>query len=123
MADNEMFPVSGEWAKRALVDPAAYERLYAQSVANPDAFWGEQGKRIDWIRPYTKVKNTTFGPPDVSIKWYEDGTLNVSANCVDRHLPTRANQTAIIWKAMTRQRAGISLMLNCTARSAALPMC
>ena len=98
MADNEMFPVSGEWAKRALVDAAAYERLYAQSVANPEAFWGEQGKRIDWIRPYTKVKNTTFGPPDVSIKWYEDGTLNVSANCVDRHLPARANQTAIIWE-------------------------
>ncbi len=98
MADNEMFPVSGEWAKRALVDSAAYERLYAQSVANPEAFWGEQGKRIDWIRPYTRVKNTTFGPPDVSIKWYEDGTLNVAANCVDRHLATRANQTAIIWE-------------------------
>ena len=72
--------------------------MYAASVADPDAFWGEHGKRLDWIKPYTKVKNTTFEYPDISIKWYEDGVLNVSANCIDRHLATRGDQTAIIWE-------------------------
>jgi len=72
--------------------------MYAASVTDPDAFWGEHGKRIDWIKPYTKVKDTSFGPGDVHIKWYEDGTLNVAANCVDRHLATRGDQTAIIFE-------------------------
>jgi acetyl-CoA synthetase len=72
--------------------------MYAASVADPDAFWGEEGKRIDWITPYTKVKNVSYAFPDVSIKWYEDGELNVCANCLDRHLPTRGDQTAIIWE-------------------------
>ena len=98
MADNALFPVSGDWAARAWVDSGKYEKLYAESVADPEGFWREQGRRVDWMRPYTKVKNTTFGPPDVSIRWYEDGTLNVAANCVDRHLAKRANQTAIIWE-------------------------
>src|SRR5262249_31068736 len=65
---------------------------------DPAGFWGEMGKRIDWSKPYTRVKNTNFGPGDVSIKWYEDGTLNVSANCVDRHLARRGDQIAIIWE-------------------------
>ena len=72
--------------------------MYAASVADPDAFWGEQGKRLDWIKPYTRVKNTSFDYHDVSIKWFEDGKLNVSANCIDRHLATRGDQTAIIWE-------------------------
>tara|TARA_B110000977_G_scaffold196859_1_gene278110 strand:- start:619 stop:2496 length:1878 start_codon:yes stop_codon:yes gene_type:complete len=72
--------------------------MYADSMADPDAFWGEHGKRIDWIKPYTKVKNTSFAPGNVDIKWFEDGTLNVSANCVDRHVETRGDQTAIIWE-------------------------
>ena len=72
--------------------------MYAASVADPDAFWGEHGKRLDWIRPFTRVKNTSFDYPDVSIKWFEDGKLNVSANCIDRHLATRGDQTAIIWE-------------------------
>ncbi len=97
MSDS-IYPVSDAWKTRALVDDAKYKAMYAQSVADPDSFWGEHGKRIDWIRPYTKVKNTSFGPPDVSIKWFEDGTLNVSANCIDRHLATRGNQVAIIWE-------------------------
>ncbi|MCE6949391.1 acetyl-coenzyme A synthetase, partial [Cereibacter sphaeroides] len=63
-----------------------------------EAFWGEQGKRLDWIRPYTKVKETSFKPGEVSIKWFHDGTLNVAWNCIDRHLATRASQTAIIWE-------------------------
>ncbi|MCE8422113.1 AMP-binding protein, partial [Rhodovulum sulfidophilum] len=80
------------------VDAAGYERMYAASVADPEAFWGEQGKRLDWIKPYTKVKNTNFRPGEVSIKWFEDGTLNIAWNCIDRHLATRAKQTAIIWE-------------------------
>ncbi len=95
---EKIYPVSGEWAKRAFVDAAKYEEMYDHSVKDPASFWGEHGKRIDWIKPYTKVKNTTYGPPDVSIKWFEDGTLNVSANCVDRHLATRGDQVAIIWE-------------------------
>ena len=84
--------------KSSLIDAKGYHDLYKQSVENPDAFWGEHGKRLDWIKPYTKVKNTTFAYPDVSIKWFEDGVLNVAANCVDRHLATRGDQTAILWE-------------------------
>ncbi|SHL18734.1 acetyl-coenzyme A synthetase [Roseovarius marisflavi] len=80
------------------IDPEAYDRMYAQSVNDPATFWGEHGKRLDWIKPYTRVKNTSFAYDDVSIKWFEDGTLNVAANCVDRHLATRGDQTAIIWE-------------------------
>lgn len=72
--------------------------MYEQSIVDPTSFWREHGKRLDWIKPYTKVKNTTFGPSQVSIKWFEDGTLNASANCLDRHLPKRGDQTAIIWE-------------------------
>lgn len=84
-------------AKNCWVDAAKYNSMYQQSIKDPEGFWGEQGKRIDWIKPYTKVKNTTFYD-DVSIRWYEDGTLNVCYNCIDRHLPLRASQTAIIWE-------------------------
>ena len=80
------------------VNAQQYQEMYAASTADPDAFWGEQGKRLDWIQPYTKVKDVSFAPGNVSIKWYEDGVLNVSANCIDRHLETRGNQTAIIWE-------------------------
>ena len=83
---------------RAWADAATYEEMYAASVADPEAFWGEHGKRIDWIKPYTKVKNTSFDYHNVSIKWFEDGKLNISANCIDRHLETRGDQTAIIWE-------------------------
>ncbi|MBI1260316.1 MAG: acetate--CoA ligase [Rhizobiales bacterium] len=93
-----LVPVSPEWAQRAYVDKADYDAMYQQSISDPEGFWREQGKRVDWIKPYTKVKNTTYDPKHVSIKWYEDGTLNVSANCIDRHLPKRASQTAIIWE-------------------------
>ena len=86
------------WTTRAFVDEAKYKKMYEASIRDPDAFWGEQGKRIDWIKPYTKVKNTSFAPDNVSIKWYEDGTLNVAHNCVDRHLAKRGDQVAIIWE-------------------------
>ena len=93
-----VYPVSADFAATAHVDAAGYARMYAASVADPAAFWGEQGQRVDWIKPYTTVKNTSFAKGQVSIKWYEDGTLNISANCIDRHMLTRANQTAIIWE-------------------------
>jgi acetyl-CoA synthetase len=97
MPDTSLFPVPAKIAEGAWVDEAKYFRLYEESLANPDKFWGDQGKRVDWIKPYTKVKNTSF-KGDVSIKWYEDGTLNASYNCIDRHLATRADQTAILWE-------------------------
>ncbi|MDU7374476.1 MAG: AMP-binding protein, partial [Klebsiella michiganensis] len=82
----------------SLINPEQYQAQYQQSVTEPDAFWGEQGKILDWIKPYTRVKNTSFAPGNISIKWYEDGTLNLAANCLDRHLAERGDQTAIIWE-------------------------
>lgn len=95
---EKLYPVPQDWTKRAFVDDAKYKAMYDASIKNPEQFWGEHGKRIDWIKPFSKVKNTTYAPGNVSIKWYEDGTTNVSMNCIDRHLPKRANQTAIIWE-------------------------
>lgn len=92
------FPPSAEMAANAHVDAAKYDAMYAASIADPDAFWGEHGKRIDWIKPYTQVKDVSFDLGNVAINWYADGTLNVSANCIDRHLATRGDQTAIIWE-------------------------
>ena len=95
---NKVYAPATEFADNAHVNKATYETMYAESLRDPDAFWAEQGKRLDWITPFTKVKNTSFEHAEVSIKWYEDGELNVSANCIDRHLATRGNQTAIIWE-------------------------
>ncbi len=94
----EAVKVPKKWKERAYIDKDEYQRLYQKSVENPDKFWGKEGKRLDWIKPYTRVKNTSFAYPDVSIKWFEDGTLNVSANCIDRHLKKRGKQTAIIFE-------------------------
>ncbi len=90
--------IPSAWTKRAFADEAKYKAMYEASVRDPNAFWGEHGKRIDWIKPFTKVKNTSFDPHNVSIKWYEDGTLNVAHNCIDRHLAKRGDQVAIIWE-------------------------
>jgi acetyl-CoA synthetase len=98
MLDNLHFPVPAEWAARAKVNAASYDQMHGEAVRDPDAFWGRHGKRLDWIKPYTKVKNTSFQEADFGIKWFEDGTLNVSANCIDRHLATRADEVAIIWE-------------------------
>jgi acetyl-CoA synthetase len=95
---GKVYEVPAQWAARAYVDDAKYQELYAASLKDPAAFWGEHGKRIDWFKPFTKVKNTSFDAPDVSIKWFEDGLTNVAHNCIDRHLPKRAQQTAIIWE-------------------------
>ena len=98
MADNELFPVPDSVAEGAHVDAAGYEEMYRRSIEDPEGFWGEQGKRIHWIEPYTKVKDVSYGPDDVHIRWFYDGTLNASANCLDRHLSARGEQTAIIWE-------------------------
>ncbi len=98
MTDAKVYSVPDEWQKTAYLDSTKYYEMYELSTANPDMFWAGQGMRIDWIKPFTKVKNTSFAPDNVSIKWFEDGTLNVCANCVDRHLATRGNEVAIVWE-------------------------
>src|SRR4051812_45991021 len=97
MPDVSLFDVPAGWSTSAWVDKAGYQKMYAQSLADPDGFWREQAKRLDWIKPFTKVKETSY-TGDVSIKWFADGTLNASYNCIDRHLAKRAKQTAIIWE-------------------------
>lgn len=102
MADQafgaSVYPASDDFIKTAHVNAGTYATMYAESLANPDAFWAREGKRVDWITPYSRVKNTDFTFGQVSIKWFEDGVLNVSANCIDRHLATRGDQTAIIFE-------------------------
>ncbi|MEL6915525.1 MAG: acetate--CoA ligase [Pseudomonadota bacterium] len=96
---EKTYAPSPDFVSRAHADEARYNEMYAASIDDPEAFWAEHGKRVDWIKPFTKVKNSSYAHPDVSIRWFEDGTLNVAANCVDRHLATRGDQTAIIWEA------------------------
>jgi acetyl-CoA synthetase len=96
--DDQIFNPPADIVARTHVTAEKYEEMYAASVKDPDAFWAEQAKRLQWIKAPTKIKNTTYEYPDVSVKWFEDGVLNVSANCIDRHLPMRANDTAIIWE-------------------------
>ncbi len=98
MSDDKIYDVPADWRKRAYLDDAKYKEMYARSIKDPNGFWAEQAKRVDWIKPFSKVKNTTYDPHNVSIKWFEDGTLNAAYNCVDRHLPKRGDQTAIIWE-------------------------
>ena len=95
---SEIYPVSAESKERALIDAEGYAELYAHSINNNEAFWSEQAERIDWIKPFTKVKDVSFEKDDLHIKWYEDGTLNVCYNCIDRHLETKGDDTAIIWE-------------------------
>lgn len=95
---DKVYAVPAQWKKRAYIDDAEYKKLYAESVKSPEKFWAKQAKRIDWFKTPTKIKNTSFAYDDVSIKWYEDGILNVSVNCIDRHLKKRGDQTAIIWE-------------------------
>ncbi|MFD0982514.1 acetate--CoA ligase [Tropicimonas aquimaris] len=97
-AAPEVGAIPENFKAKAHIDAATYEKMYAASISDPEAFWGEHGKRLDWIKPYSKVKDTSFEPGNISIKWFEDGTLNVAANCVDRHLKKRGNQTAIIFE-------------------------
>ncbi len=95
---GNVYPVPENWRGKAWIDAKTYDEMYARSVKDPNGFWAEQARRIDWISPPTKIKNTSFEPHNVSIKWYEDGALNASLNCLDRHLEKRGNQTAILWE-------------------------
>jgi len=95
---DKTYDVPAEWRKRAFVDDAKYKEMYDRSIKDPNGFWAEQAKRIDWIKPFSKVKNASYAPNNVSIKWFEDGTLNACHNCVDRHLAKRGDQTAILWE-------------------------
>src|SRR5690606_24804328 len=89
------YPPSPEFTRSAHIDAARYDKMYAASIKDPESFWAEHGKRLDWIKPYSRVMDASFDFGNVHVKWYEDGTLNVSANCIDRHLATRGDQTAI----------------------------
>ena len=95
---EQVYEVPPEWKKRAHVDDAKYAAMYERSIKDPDGFWAEEARHVDWFKPFTKVKNTSFDPHNVSIRWFEDGVTNVAHNCLDRHLATRGDQTAIIWE-------------------------
>ena len=98
MSENRQFPPPADHVARAHATAESYQDMYQRSVSDPDAFWAEEGKRIDWIKPYTQISDVSYNKPDVHIKWFADGTLNAAANCLDRHLATRGDQTAIIWE-------------------------
>ncbi|HEY5608989.1 MAG TPA: AMP-binding protein, partial [Alphaproteobacteria bacterium] len=98
MADDKLFPVPDHAAKTAWVNAKQYAEMYARSIEDPDGFWREQARRIHWIKPPTKIKDVSYDPANLHIRWYPDATLNVSANCLDRHLSARGGQTAILWE-------------------------
>ena len=98
LSHGKTYPPPPEWQARAWVNPQTSREMYDASIADPELFWDEHGQRIDWFKPYTRVKNTSFAPGAVSIRWYEDGVTNAAYNCIDRHLETRADQVAIIWE-------------------------
>jgi acetyl-CoA synthetase len=95
---DAVYPVPADWADTALVGEDRYHDLYRQSIEEPEAFWTREAARLDWITPFTRVKNTSFHRQDFGISWFSDGTLNLSANCLDRHLATRGDQIAILWE-------------------------
>src|SRR6201990_3112560 len=98
MMSEKIYDVPAEWKSRAYVDDAKYQEMYARSIKDPDGFWREEAKRLHWYKAPTKIKNTSYAPDNVSIKWFEDGVTNVAYNCIDRHLARRAKQNAIIWE-------------------------
>jgi acetyl-CoA synthetase len=109
---DKTYPPSAEFSATAHADKDTYEKMYTASMQDPDAFCAEHGKRIDWIEPFTKVKNTSFEPGKIDIKWFEDGVLNVAANCIDRHLETRGDQTAIIWEPDSPESPALHITYN-----------
>ena len=98
MSERALYPVAEEWKRGTLCDGETYRSMYERSVADPEAFWAEHGRRIDWIRPYARVKDVSYAADDLRIRWFHDGTLNVSANCIDRHLASRGDRPAIVWE-------------------------
>ncbi|HEY4775226.1 MAG TPA: AMP-binding protein, partial [Xanthobacteraceae bacterium] len=95
---EKIYEIPAEWMKRAYIDDAKYKAMYERSIKDPDGFWREEANCIHWFKPFTKVKNTSFDPHNVFIKWFEDGTTNVAYNCLDRHLDKRGDQVAILWE-------------------------
>ena len=118
VAQEKIYDVPADWFKRAWVDDAKYREMYARSVSDPNGFWAEHGKRIDWIKPFTKVENVSFAPGNISIKWFEDGVLNVAWNCIDRHLDKRGDQIAIIWEGDDPLAVQEHYLRSCTTKSA-----
>ena len=98
MSDNQIFRPTAETATGAHIDVAGYQEMYQRSLTDSDGFWAEHGKRIDWIKPYSKISSVSYDKSDLHIRWYEDGSLNAAANCLDRHLADRGEQTAIVWE-------------------------
>ena len=95
---EKVYPVPASWKKNAFVDDAAYKKMYAESIKDPAKFWGKHAKRLDWFKAPTQIQDVSFQPEDFHIRWYADGELNVSVNCLDRHLATRGDKTAILWE-------------------------
>jgi hypothetical protein len=120
---SKLYPVAADVAANTRIRAADYAALYAESVTDADAFWGRIGRRLDWITPYTKVKNVSYDLRDFRIRWFEDGELNLSANCLDRHLATRGDKTPFFGKAMIRPNRARSATASCMSRSAARPTC
>ena len=98
MSDEKIYPVPPDHAARAWVDAAGYEAMYRASVEDPEQFWREQAKSLEWITPFNEVKDVSYDANDLHVRWFADGELNVAANCLDRHLAKRADQTAILWE-------------------------
>lgn len=93
-----VYRVPPRWAETALIDAERYDAMYARSLDDPEGFWRDEAQRIDWIKPFTRVKATSFAADDFGIRWFDDGTLNLSANCLDRHLAVRGDAVAILWE-------------------------
>ena len=98
MSDNTIFKVNEYWKKEGYINKKNYDEKYLRSINDNENFWREEGKRIKWIKPYTKIKDVKYSNKEVHIKWFYDGTLNASANCIDRHLHTKGDNIAIIWE-------------------------
>ena len=98
MTKQDIYPIPADLAASAHIDAGKYSEMYQASVSDPEGFWRQHGQRLDWMTPYSIVKNTSYAYDNVSIKWFEDGVLNVCANCVDRHVETRGDQVAIVWE-------------------------
>jgi acetyl-CoA synthetase len=98
MDQEDIIPVNANYPQQDSINAADYQRLYQQSIAEPEVFWRKQAQRIDWIKPFTQVKDCSFAKQDLHIRWFADGSLNASVNCLDRHLADKGDQTALIWE-------------------------
>lgn len=121
MTDENVFPVPDAIAKSAWINNEQYLEMYKRSVEDSAGFWAEHAKRIDWIKPFTQVRDIDLNVPNVHIRWFPDGTLNVSANCLDRHLATRGDQTALIFEGDNPATRTTSPIGNCMRRCANSP--